>query len=254
MAQSVQQLSGRDAPFQLRGSAFTMMVLKLVDPDDPAFFALLADKVRQAPGFFRNAPVVLDFEELADIVRLPDIAAFLAQLRETELIPIGVVGGARALQEQAIAAGLAVLPPGRVVRAATEDAPEGKSRAKPTSMRAEAVQPEPQRVTTLVVNEPVRSGQQIYAQGGDLIVTAPVGAGAELVADGHIHIYAPLRGRALAGVNGDTSARIFCQSLEAELVSIAGLYRVSEDIERRSWKQPVQIFLDQGYLRMEPLA
>ncbi len=251
MAQGVQHIIGQDVPFLLRGSAFTMMVLKLIDPEDPAFFALLADKVNQAPGFFRNAPVVLDFEDLADIVRLPDIGSFLQQLRQTELIPIGIVGGSRALQEQAIAAGLSVLPPGRAVRAATEDESPGK-RAKPVPVvavaSAELYRP------TMLVHEPVRSGQQIYAQHGDLIVTAPVGAGAELVADGNIHIYGPLRGRALAGVNGDANARIFCQSLEAELISIAGLYRVSEDIESSHGKQPVQIFLEQGYLRIEPLA
>jgi septum site-determining protein MinC len=106
----------------------------------------------------------------------------------------------------------------------------------------------------MIITEPVRSGRQIYAARGDLIVMGPVSAGAELLADGNIHVYSSLRGRALAGISGDTSARIFCHSLEAELVSIAGLYRVSEDLEKSVFKKPVHIYLDDGYLRMDPLS
>ena len=108
--------------------------------------------------------------------------------------------------------------------------------------------------TTMIITEPVRSGRQIYAARGDLIVMGPVSAGAELLADGNIHVYSSLRGRALAGISGDTNARIFCHSLEAELVSIAGLYRVSEDLDASVFKKQVHIYLDDGYLRMDPLS
>jgi septum site-determining protein MinC len=123
-------------------------------------------------------------------------------------------------------------------------------------LRAPAVRaPEPQfQKATLIVTEPVRSGRQVYAAKGDLVILGPVSAGAEVLADGNIHIYNTLRGRALAGITGDTSARIFCNSLEAELVSIAGLYRVSEDLDRNVYKKQVQIYLDDGYLRMDALA
>jgi septum site-determining protein MinC len=99
----------------------------------------------------------------------------------------------------------------------------------------------------------VRSGQQIYAAGGDLVIIAPVSAGAEILADGNIHVYGPLRGRALAGVKGDTSARIFCQSLEAELVSIAGNYKVNEDLQKEHWKGNIQARLEGDQLVISPL-
>jgi len=105
-----------------------------------------------------------------------------------------------------------------------------------------------------VIRDPVRSGQQIYAEKTDLIITASVGYGAEVLADGNIHIYGALRGRALAGISGDEGARIFCQSLEAELVSIAGLYQVSEDIDKAMIRKATQISLKSGYLVMDPLG
>ncbi len=106
----------------------------------------------------------------------------------------------------------------------------------------------------MLIKEPVRSGKRIYARNGDLIVLAPVSPGAELLADGHIHIYNTLRGRALAGLNGDTSARIFCQCLQAELVSIAGLYRLAEDIEKSVLTKSVQIFLEADRLRIDVMS
>ena len=106
---------------------------------------------------------------------------------------------------------------------------------------------------TLVIDQPVRSGQQIYSRG-DLIVLAPVSTGAELLAEGHIHVYNTLRGRALAGVRGDQSARIFCQKLDAELVSIAGIYRVAEDLPEQHRKQAVHITLDGDAMRFVELS
>ncbi len=105
-----------------------------------------------------------------------------------------------------------------------------------------------------IISTPVRSGQQIYAAGGDLIVLAPVSAGAELLADGNIHVYGPLRGRALAGVKGNTQARVFCQSQEAELISIAGCFMVDEDLRSDHWKQAVQVTLKQEKLTIQSLT
>jgi septum site-determining protein MinC len=99
----------------------------------------------------------------------------------------------------------------------------------------------------------VRSGQRIFADRGDLVVVASVSSGAELISHGSIHVYGPLRGRALAGVNGDRAARIFCQSLEAELVAIAGLYLTSDDLGPTVRQQRVQAFLQDDTLRIEPL-
>lgn len=110
-----------------------------------------------------------------------------------------------------------------------------------------------QGLSSRLVNYPVRSGQRIYAAGGDLTVTATVSSGSELMADGNIHVYAPLRGRVIAGLRGNTKARIFCQELHAELVSVAGHYRVSENIPAHLKGKPVQIFLEREILRIEPL-
>ncbi|MBR9911749.1 MAG: septum site-determining protein MinC, partial [Gammaproteobacteria bacterium] len=105
-----------------------------------------------------------------------------------------------------------------------------------------------------IITTPIRSGQQVYAAGGDLIVLAAVSTGAEVLADGNIHIYGALRGRALAGVRGDTSARIFCQSLEAELISIAGDFKLHEDFRGQWWKKPVQVSLTDDILAIEALS
>ncbi|MAM89362.1 septum site-determining protein MinC [Allohahella sp. A8] len=130
----------------------------------------------------------------------------------------------------------------------TEDRETAVEPAEPKAEPAEVAVP-----TNRIVTTPVRSGQQIYAKGGDLIVTAPVSAGAELLADGNIHVYGALRGRALAGVKGNQSARIFCHSLEAELVSIAGQYRISEDLQKTEWQKSCQIYLADGKMKIQAL-
>lgn len=262
------QVSEREAPFQLRGNSFTMMVLKVVAPDDPSFFNQLISKIRQAPNFFRNAPVVLDLEDLDPPPPGFDFVDFVVQLRSYNLIAVGVQGGSPELQALALEAGLPSMPAGRAVR--EQEAPRAEAERFGLAPGRAPTDPLPQRApreaaagfgtpaeiqrTTLVVTEPVRSGRQVYAARGDLIVLGPVSPGAELLADGNIHVYGTLRGRALAGVSGDRSARIFCQSLEAELVSIAGLYRVSEDLDATVFRKAVQVWLDDGYLRMDPLV
>jgi len=253
---SARQAAERDVPFQLRGNSFTMMVLKVIDPLSPEFFPQLSVKVRQAPNFFRNAPVVLDFDELTDETPRFDVAALVTNLRALYLLPVGFQGGPRAVQEGALAAGLTPMPAGRAAKleSAGSAAPQaGAAAAAPVQPAPPPPEPVVIHRPTMVVTEPVRSGQQIYAEKTDLVITSSVSPGAEVVADGHIHVYGALRGRALAGVSGDQSARIFCQSLEAEVVSVAGLYRVSEDIGDDVLKKPVQIFLRDGYLCMEPL-
>lgn len=268
------QVAYRDAPFQLRGANFTMMVLRVGDPRNPNFFPVLAGKIAQAPNFFRNAPVVLDLDDLPAGVPF-DFDNFCGLLRNLGLIAVGLQGGTKEQQDAALAIGLAVLPATKG-KAETFDPLAGTGRspaqgvhniqgqggqavqqqqAQPQPVQAPAPAPEPviQR-TTLIVTEPVRSGRQVYAAGGDLVVVGPVSPGAELLADGSIHVYGTLRGRALAGVSGDRAARIFCQSLEAELVSIAGLYRVSEDMDKAIRRKNVQIFLDNGFLHIDPVA
>ena len=250
MATDTETVSDRDASFQLRGGSFTLMVLRLTDPGSDDFLSRLGDKVRQAPNFFRNAPLVLDLDGLPGN-ELVDFADLKARLREHGLIALAVQGGIHRHQESALRAGLPLVPAaGRSTRldTATTAAP-GRPAPTPTPRPAE-----PASRPAMVINEPVRSGRQIYAPGGDLVVTAMVSAGAELLADGHIHVYGALRGRALAGLAGDANARIFCLSLEAEMVSIAGLYRVNEDIPPAIFKKPAQIYLKDGYLTLDPFS
>ncbi|MFM2043717.1 MAG: septum site-determining protein MinC [Pseudomonadota bacterium] len=268
------QAAFRDSPFQLRGANFTMMILRVGDPRNPNFFPVLANKISQAPNFFRNAPVVLDLEDLPAGVVF-DFPQFCGLLRNMSLFPVGLQGGTAEQQTAALKAGLAVLPPPRdgqqtfnplegTGRSAAQglgnvtsaQPPQPAAAPAPRAPEPAPVQPAVQTVvqkTTMIVTEPIRSGRQVYAQGGDLVVIGPVSAGAELVADGSIHVYGPMRGRALAGIGGDQTARIFCQSLEAELVSVAGLYRISEDMDKTITRRPVQIYLDNGYLHIEPL-
>ncbi|MDR3516004.1 MAG: septum site-determining protein MinC [Azospirillaceae bacterium] len=257
---NIQQNSERDGSFQLRGNNFTLMVLKLIDPGDPGFLPNLVNKIRQAPNFFRQAPVVLDLDDLVGDIAGLDFGRLVTSLREVNLFAVGILGGTAALQEQALRAGLTVLPAGRGGRVDSDhrSSPPAAGTGGATGVSGNAGGGDaggdlPARAA-MVIAEPVRSGRQVYAAKGDLIVLGPVSAGAELLADGHIHVYGALRGRALAGVAGDKTARIFCQSLEAELVSIAGLYRVSEDLDKSLLKKHVQIYLDSGYLRINALS
>ncbi|GGE66762.1 putative septum site-determining protein MinC [Niveispirillum cyanobacteriorum] len=267
------QVAFRDAPFQLRGSTFTMMVLKVSDPHNPNFFPVLSGKIAQAPNFFRNAGVVLDLDDLP--AGMPfDMDAFCKLLKNLGLMAVGLLGGTKPQQDAALARGMALIaaPRGKVelfdplagtgrspaqglANVQGQGQPEAQAAPNPAPAPAPAPMPEPapQR-SAMVIAENVRSGRQIYAPGGDLVVIGSVSPGAELLADGSIHVYGALRGRALAGVSGDQNARIFCQSLDAELVSIAGLYRVSEDIGKDIRRRQVQIYLNNGYLHIDPLA
>lgn len=233
------------AVFQLKGSLFTLTVLLLAADNQDAFYAQLEAMVAQAPKFFRNAPIVIDLHKLTAQNTLLDLSWYVQQLRQFSLIPVGIRGGSAEQQALALEAGLAILP---------EAKSESPPAAAKSSQASAGARPVPQaKQTSKVIAQQVRSGQQIYAKGGDLIVLAPVSPGAELLADGHIHVYGPLRGRALAGISGDQSARIFCQSLEAELVSIAGNYWVKEDLKNTNEHAALQIYLEDDRLKIHYL-
>ncbi len=236
-------------PLQLRGGAYTLLVLRMVDPKDQAFYSWLADKVMQAPNFFRHAPVVIDLQDLANAPPF-NMAELGRRLRQHWLVPIGVQNGTEEQNKAAVNAGLSLFPEGRDTPLKADPSPVS---ADPAPVDAE----DPDSASgahSRLITQTVRSGQQIYAHQGDLVVLASVSSGAELLADGHIHIYGALRGRAVAGVSGDTNARIFCHSLEAELISVAGYWRVRDDMPEQLIGKPVQVFLDQERVRIEPLA
>jgi septum site-determining protein MinC len=210
----------------VQGALFTVMVVRAAMLRDAAFERELAQQIERSPRFFQNAPVVLDLRGVENYTEADEFATLKTKLRGLTLSLVGVQNAQPAQLEAAAAAELASFPP---------------TSSNPTRT-IEAAAP-PAAPKARLVTEPVRSGTQIYARGGDLIVTAAVSPGAELVADGNIHVYGVLRGRALAGAAGDSAARIFCTRLEAELVSIAGHYLVSEQLPAGMQGFPVQIAL-----------
>jgi septum site-determining protein MinC len=243
--------------FQLRGASFTVLVLRISDPKDAAMFQSIADKVAQAPNFFRHAPVVIDLQDMAASPPF-NIAELGRRLRQHQLVPIGIQNATEEQIKAATNAGLSLFPEGRKAPLATPTESREKARERAASedgdgeasRRAEAPSASG---SALVITQPVRSGQRIYAHATDLVVLSSISPGAELLADGHIHVYGVLRGRALAGVSGDIKARIFCHSLEAELVSVAGYWRVREDLPDALIGKAAQISLAGERLGVEAL-
>ncbi|GGC86892.1 septum site-determining protein MinC [Halopseudomonas salina] len=247
-------LLDNDPVFNLKGGMLTVTVIEVVRLDTGRFARQLGDKAAQAPNLFRDTPVVLSLEKLDAHMNVSTLAGLLQICRNHGLLPVALRGSDnfRPLAQQS---GLVLMPPGRG-RDRTVDMPVSDEAPAPAENPAKEDTPEPAAAPgqNRIVTQPIRSGQQVYAPGGDLIVMAPVSAGSELLADGNIHVYGPLRGRALAGVRGDTQARIFCQSLEAELVSIAGHYKVAEDLRKESlWKNAVHVCLDGDSLKIAAL-
>ena len=224
----------------VQGALFTVMVVRAGLLRDAAFAHALATQVERSPRFFQHAPVVLDLRGTDGFAAAAEFASARQVLHEYTLALVGVQNAEPAQLAAAAEAGLASFAP-------TAAQPSRRA-ARPEPSAAPAVPPQPivpqaARAAARLVAQPVRSGTQIYARGTDLVVTAPVSSGAELVADGNIHVYGPLRGRAIAGASGDTGARIFCSRLEAELVSIAGRYLVSEQLPSEHRGSSVQIAL-----------
>lgn len=239
--------------FALKGGVFTLTTIVLHTTDLIELGELLVDKINIAPKFFYFAPIVVDCSLLSQNEAI-DFAGICKTLRDNQLIPIGVRGVKQDFQKNAIESGLAIMPESRHAIEKTIKIGDTDKVAQPTK----PVQSVPQvdnvvGSATKVITQPVRSGQQIYAPGGDLLVLAPVSHGAELLADGNIYVFGPLRGRALAGITGDQSAMVFCKSLEAELVSIAGQYKISEDLKELGWKSSVRVQLKEGRLHISDL-
>jgi len=225
--------------FELKGSMLTMIELHLLQNDTAGFSEQLDQKVRQAPDFFNHAPVILDLTELQSEAGSLDFADIAQTIRSNNISLVGVRNGNKAQHESAMQHGLSVLPES-VIKVA--DAEKHLNQQDERSSQSSNSGAEPTYSKT--ITQPVRSGQQIYARNSDLVILNTVSAGAEVIADGHIHVYGALRGRAIAGANGDMSARIFCRDLEAELISIAGYYRAIEEMEESVRNKSVQIYLD----------
>ncbi|MGK0673960.1 MAG: septum site-determining protein MinC [Halothiobacillaceae bacterium] len=227
-----------DTVFVLKGRMLTLMTFELHNPNIVQLAMALKEHMAQAPHLFKNTPLVVDLSPLQESFKVVDFPALVSLLDNYGLTVIGVVGGNEQQRTAATRARLALFPDSPS-RALSEPPAATTDKAMEASPATEA--PPTPAASDLVVRLPVRAGQQIYARDGDLIVESSVNEGAEVVADGNIHIYGALRGRALAGARGRSDARIWCQSLHAELVSIDGIYRTRDDIDPALLGRPAVI-------------
>lgn len=221
---SVALAGNTPATFEIKSAHLPLVALMLKSSNLQRLAEELAQRFGDMPDFFDHDPVVIDLHPLnvAEANALPDFSALQTLLREYRLVPIAVRGGTIEQTSLAMAAGLTATPDVSMQRAPVAVAP--------AELAAQPEPPPPPATTAgaLVIDKPLRSGQQVYARGRDLVVMAMVNPGAEVIADGHIHVYAPLRGKAIAGARGNNEARIFTLGMAPELVSIAGIYRTSE--------------------------
>jgi septum site-determining protein MinC len=239
-------LAGRaPATFEIKSANLPLVALLLKSADLDRLEAEWRERFGEMPEFFEDDAMVLDLAatEGAEV----DFDRLVALLKAHRVMPVAVRGGTEEQMKAAAGAGLF---------AAQETAltPTLSQRERVEEPAAMPVVPPPPPASALVIDKPLRSGQQVYARGRDVVVLAMVNPGAEVIADGHIHVYAPLRGKAIAGARGDADARILTLCLEPELVSIAGVYRTSENPLPDSLRgKPAQIRLDGEKLVMEPL-
>jgi len=227
---------------EFKSDSFSVPVLLLFTNDLKVIEQQLKEKVDAAPEFFKNSPLIFDVQELNKLDFPIDLPALVDIIRQSNLLPVGMRGGNAKQNKEA----LKLLIP--VYSAHSSNAPVDTPKQKDiTPEIIESIS------TTTLITRPVRSGQRLYSSG-DLVVLAPVSAGAEIMAEGNIHVYGTLRGRALAGVQGNTEARIFCSDLQAELISIAGNYKISDDMRDVVSKKPVQVYLQDHTLIIKDIV
>jgi septum site-determining protein MinC len=258
-AAMIQAQTGRSAQksddgFELKESSLSLLAVILKSADLAELAGQLSRKLGDTPEVFNHDPVLIDLTQMArpaaaapvsiesgqltlvEWVADVDLAAVILLLRAYRMQPVAVLGANPAELEQAIALGLAAAP--------QTDAPSRPEAPRSPPVVQASVEV-PVAARTMIIDKPLRSGQQVYAKDADLIVLALVNHGAEVIADGNIHVYAPLRGKAIAGARGNAEARIFASSMEAELVAIAGIYRTAETA------LPAQIFGKSAQVRLD---
>lgn len=231
-----------DQSLELKGSLFPLSVLFCQDLSVDTLRQQLQQKLGQAPGFFVQAPVVINVEHVDEV---PDFAAIKQLFIELQLVLVGVCGASNELKKAAHAHGLASL------QLSKNNKPT--EAAKPQVAPAAAATPQVITAENRLIEGNIRSGQQIYVKGADLIVRGTVGAGAEVIADGNIHIYGSLRGKAIAGAGGDATKKIYCYNMQPELISIAGNYWLSDNLQGPFWGKAVCIGLQDGQLALSEL-
>ena len=244
--------------FQLTGSIYTLTTLELHTTDEHRLRQQITDMLRKAPHFFQQTPVVLDLDKLPADSRPLHLSAVRHLLLVSGMILVAIRGGTEKHRNEASLAGIAWLPHQKQQKNSSPVSSNIVMINQPdSSIAIEKDKTEPVKPEARIISRPVRSGQQVYSDG-DLIILGHVSEGAELLAGGHIHVYGPLRGRVLAGINGNRSVRIFCNHFEAELVSIAGEYKLTgkehNNVWSGRWGRNAQIKLDEDHLQISALS
>lgn len=256
-----------DPAFKIKTGNLPVLQLYLLCDDLAQLKQQLVLRLSQTPDFFANTPIVLELSAIAESGTAPDFSDLVLFMREHGMCAAGVSGGSAMQRAAAVEAGLGLFPDApvrNISRKEPSHSPETlrEQSELPGFASSDVVEPAekasdiPQVVSrpTMVIDKPVRTGQRIYAEGADLVVLAIVNAGAELIADGDIHVYAPMRGKAIAGAHGNEAARIFVQGMEAELLSIAGCFKVFEEgMPENVRAKPAQVHLEGSRLLIQPL-
>ena len=217
-----------------------LIQVRLRSTDPGAILDELTGRVASAPLFFQRTGICLDLTLLGRDAQLEEMRGVMDAVRRAGMLPVGLVGSSATVEALSAALELPVLAPFRP-----------QTQTIPVVQPVERAEP---GIPALMQHQPIRSGQRIYARSRDLVVTSMVGAGAEVIADGCVHIYGALRGRAVAGARGEAGSRVFCQEFHAELVSVAGVFRVFETLPPELAGKPVQAWLDGDDLRVAPLS
>jgi septum site-determining protein MinC len=244
--------------FDIKSATLTLEAFLLKTGSLSALSQAMEDRFGATPDLFDGEPVVIDLTHLASLDMALDFPGLIALLTRYKLKPVAVRGASIKQTEGAKAAGLveaadAGAAPARVETVVKEVIRE-VIREVPVEVKVEVPVEVAAASTTLIIDKPLRSGQQVYAKGGDVIITAIVNHGAEVIADGSIHVYAPLRGKAIAGAKGNTQARIFATCMEPELLSIAGTYRTTDNpLPANVRGKPAQIRLEGERLVFDPI-
>ena len=239
---------------KLKGEMSMLNVLYLQELDLQKLCAELEQKRDEAPQFFMKSPIIVDCAGLGETAEQFDFSLLRQNLLDLGFIPVGIRNNPANMNAQLVNAGWAIM---RESKASTEadQKPEETAPEQQGSVEQAAPQAaEPVGIKSLTIDRPVRSGQQVYAADADMTVLAQTSAGSEIMADGSIHVYGALRGRVLAGARGNEQARIFCQSLQAELIAIAGRYQLLDESDTKLKGKPAMIRLDGEKLIIEPLA
>lgn len=221
---------------ELKGSTFTLPVICLYSDNIQDIETTLSEKIKQAPQILKNASVIVNIASMPDLNEFAPIAALL---KKHDINLVGFSGCTQEQKQALLETGFSVLS-------------EGKSSFE-KKKSASTISPNTPYFPALVIDSPVRSGQQIYARNCDLIINDAVSTGAEVISDGNIHIYSVVRGKIIAGADGNENAHIYCTQLEAELISIAGHYWLSEQIPTEFYKKPVKISIQNNTLFIQPL-